>query len=890
MKMESPHAPAPNRLEATVPKAFGMREKIIAMAGWTVALTLLWLWSWHEVESQTVDLARAHARALVEKDVLYRRWNAGHGGVYVPMTRETPPDPDLEVPEKNVETTSGLRLTLVNPAFMNRQVHALRSPSGTLSRLTSLPLLRPENVPDPWEERGLEVLERGALETGAVQEVNGQAVYRYMATVMTESIGPRPQESHRDDGPVAISITVPFEPYLKAQKEQKVRQGMLFGLVWLLGVAGMVVGFHLLRARERALADHQRELQHKNLFLHTVLDSIQDGISVLNRDLSVRLTNKVMEKWYATRLPLAGRKCHEVYHLREKPCDPCPSRRALTSGKPEVELVPGPSNGHVKWLELHAYPLKNPETGDTEGIVEFVRDVTERMEAQEALRRIHAAVEQAQNFIVITDAHGGIVYVNPYFEKYTGYSLDQVRGALPLVFQSLADGERVFREEVLPELHKGMVWSKTMHAFIQDGSKVHVDLTASPVLDDAGRLVNIVFVARDVTREKQLESQLFQAQKMESVGQLAGGIAHDFNNLLQIINGYADMALNRLEAPHPVHRYLQRIREAGERAASLVQQLLAFSRRQVMDPKPLDLNGLIEDLLTMLTRLLGEHIVIRFEPEPSLDLIYGDKTMLEQVVINLCVNARDAMPEGGDLVLETHDVTVDEAFCKKHPWAKPGRYALMSVSDTGHGMDAATIQRIFDPFFTTKEMGRGTGLGLATVYGVVKQHQGMIHVYSEPGMGSTFKIYLPLAPAEVSTGAKKDRPQSAVQGGREVILVAEDNREVLEFVSETLRNFGYTVVEAHNGAEVVAIMEKDPRIQLVILDVVMPEMSGWEAYTALKAMRPEVPVLFMSGYTENVVHTNFVAKSGCRLIQKPFTPEKLLHEIQKILQEKSGHP
>jgi PAS domain S-box-containing protein len=638
------------------------------------------------------------------------------------------------------------------------------------------------------------------------------------------------------------------------------------------------------------LADHQRELQHKNLFLHTVLDSIQDGISVLNRDLSVRLTNKVMEKWYATRLPFAGKKCHEVYHLREKPCDPCPSRRALTSGKPEVELVPGPSNGHVKWLELHAYPLKNPETGDTEGIVEFVRDVTERMEAQEALRRIHAAVEQAQNFIVITDAHGGIVYVNPYFEKYTGYSLDQVRGALPLVFQSLADGERVFREEVLPELHKGMVWSKTMHAFIQDGSKVHVDLTASPVLDDAGRLVNIVFVARDVTREKQLESQLFQAQKMESVGQLAGGIAHDFNNLLQIINGYADMALNRLEAPHPVHRYLQRIREAGERAASLVQQLLAFSRRQVMDPKPLDLNGLIEDLLTMLTRLLGEHIVIRFEPEPSLDLIYGDKTMLEQVVINLCVNARDAMPEGGDLVLETHDVTVDEAFCKKHPWAKPGRYALMSVSDTGHGMDAATIQRIFDPFFTTKEMGRGTGLGLATVYGVVKQHQGMIHVYSEPGMGSTFKIYLPLAPGEVSTGAKKDRPQSAVQGGREVILVAEDNREVLEFISETLRNFGYTVVEAHTGAEVVAIMEKDPGIQLVILDVVMPEMSGWEAYTALKAMRPEVPVLFMSGYTENVVHTNFVVKSGCRLIQKPFTPEKLLHEIQKILQEKSGHP
>jgi PAS domain S-box-containing protein len=855
-------------------------------AGWTVSLLLLLMWSWKLVESNTVELARVQARALFQKDLDYRKWNAGHGGVYVPITEKTQPNLYLHVPEKNVETTSGRKLTLMNPAYMNRQVYeGGSSQGGATSRLTSLRPIRPDNAPDAWERKALEAFEKGVPEMGAVQEVNGRRVYRYMAPFLVEEECLQCHEGQGyqvGDVRGGISVTVPMESYLEAERGQKTHQAILFAAVWFLGMAGMSGAFYSIKIREKSLAQYQQELRSRNHFLQTVLDSIQDGISVLDRDLTIRMTNRVMEEWYEDALPLAGKKCHEAYHGRQAPCDPCPVRRALETGSPAEDLVPGPSGTPIQWLELHAYPLKDPETGEVQGVVEFVRDVTRRIETEEELRRIGAAVRQAQNFIVITDAEGRILYANPYFEKYTGFTLDQVRGKLPLVLQSIPDGERVLREEILPRLREGRVWTRRMHAFIRDGSQVHVDLTASPVLDNQGRLMNIVFVARDVTREKQLESQLVQAQKMESVGQLAGGVAHDFNNLLQVMNGYTELLLARMDPSDPLRTCLEKIRESGERAASLIQQLLAFSRRQVLQPQVLDLNRLIENLLKMLGRVLGEHIAIRFLPGDPLDFVYADRTMVEQVILNLSVNARDAMPEGGELVMETGNVLVDEAFCKKHPWAKPGRYVLLSVSDTGHGMTPETLERIFDPFFTTKELGRGTGLGLSTVYGIVKQHDGMIHVYSEPGLGTTFKVYLPKAPEDAYCEVE-ERPAQPVEGGDEVILVAEDSDEVRRLVSETLREFGYTVVEAGNGREVLSALKSHPGIQLVILDVVMPEKSGWQAYQELQRIRPDMPVLFMSGYSENVVHADFVLKSGCRLIQKPFPPSTLLAEVRKAL-------
>ena len=463
-------------------RTFGRWEMFVFFAGWTISLALLLFWSWQRVESNMLQMARIHARALFEKDVTYREWNTEHGGVYAPVTEKTQPNPYLHVPEKNIETPSGRKLTLVNPAYMTRQVHEMgQSRSGITSRLTSLHPIRPENAPDPWEKKALEALGKGSTEVGVVAKVGGRDVYRYMAPLFTEKECLRCHEAQgykEGDLRGGISITLPLEPYLALQRTQKIKEVMLVGLIWFLGVMGMGGAFHSIRNREKALRKYQMELRSRSHFLQTVLDSTRDGISVLDQDLRIRMVNKVMEEWYASSVPLLGKKCHEAYHGKDHPCSPCPTRRALQSGHREQDIVRGFPGSAQKWLELHAYPLNDPESGAILGVVEFVRDVTERVEAEQELRRIKTAVEHAQNFIVITDARGGIFYANPYFEKYTGFTLDEIRGKLPLILQALPDGERVFREELLPVLKKGEVWAQRTHAFIRDGSKVYVDVTA----------------------------------------------------------------------------------------------------------------------------------------------------------------------------------------------------------------------------------------------------------------------------------------------------------------------------------------------------------------------------------------------------------------------------
>lgn len=386
---------------------------------------------------------------------------------------------------------------------------------------------------------------------------------------------------------------------------------------------------------------------------------------------------------------------------------------------------------------------------------------------------------------------------------------------------------------------------------------------------------------RKVENEK-LQKQFFLSQKMEAIGTLTSGIAHDFNNMLNVILGYTQLIMEEADKNSPQYRHFQQIYNAGQSAADLTGQLLAFSRRQVIDPKIVNPNNIITNLEKMLKRLLGADIALQISLAKDLSPVMADKGQMGQVIMNLCVNARDAMPEGGQLIIETMNTQLDETYRISHPWAGPGSYAMISITDTGMGMDEETQARIFEPFFTTKELGKGTGLGLAVVYGIVKQHNGLIHVYSQKGHGTTFKIYLPAfsGQAEAITTPKL----AELRGGNETILLAEDNDMLREMAETILKKFGYTILTAKNGDEAVQIFNANSdKISLAILDIVMPVCGGEEAYARMSAIKPGLKVLFVTGYSAGTHHTDFISKERHPFLQKPFSQEDLARKVREAL-------
>ena len=511
-----------------------------------------------------------------------------------------------------------------------------------------------------------------------------------------------------------------------------------------------------------------------------------------------------------------------------------------------------------------------------------IRDITEHKRVEAHLERLATAVEQAAESIVITDTDGAIQYVNPAFERASGYSRDEVRGQHPR-FLKMGVPDEEFYQGVWKTITSGQVWTGRFTNKRKDGSFFEEEATISPVRERSGKIVNFVAVKRDVTKEIELEKQLLHAQKMEAVGRLAGGVAHDFNNLLTAIIGYGQLVQGRLGADHPLRPEVKEILDAGHRAAELTSQLLAFSRRQTLIPRNINLNDTIANLMKMLQRIIGEDVDVRFRASPELYLVFADAGQIDQVMMNLAVNARDAMPGGGRLVIETRNVTVDEAYCREHLWARPGNYAQISVSDTGLGMDAETQRRIFEPFFTTKEIGKGTGLGLAVVYGIINQHGGFIHLYSEPGHGTTIKVYLK---AEAAT-AQDEAPmlQTPVRGGSETILVAEDEGTLREVARTVLGSLGYRVLLANDGEEaLVAYAAAMNEIDLVILDLIMPRMGGREAYERICALGgSECPVIFMTGYAPEILKDDLGELGSAELIQKPYEVEELRRKVREVL-------
>jgi CheY-like chemotaxis protein len=418
----------------------------------------------------------------------------------------------------------------------------------------------------------------------------------------------------------------------------------------------------------------------------------------------------------------------------------------------------------------------------------------------------------------------------------------------------------------------------------KDGNARDMEVHCYPIFDSEGNIPRVIEYSLDITERKRLEKQFLASQKMESIGRLAGGVAHDFSNIMSAVLGYSEMAMMEVPDTHPAHEYLKIIQDAGEKAATLTRQLLAFSSKQMLQMKQVNLKNIIEDMSKMLDRIIGEDIVLGFKTNPEVKRVMADQGQVEQILMNLALNARDAMPGGGSLTIETDNVTIDEG---PNTEFKPGQYVMLAVSDTGEGITKELQEKIFEPFFTTKKQGKGTGLGLATVYGIVKQHKGHIFVYSEPDIGTTFKIYLP-----IETDIKEEPPEKAYEGmprGTETVLVVDDEPSIRRLIAFALRPLGYNVLEASTGKEALDISNAtDENIDLLLTDIIMPGISGTELSDALRKQRPGIKTIFMSGYTGNTILENEIMDTGTSFIQKPLRPSMVTNRIREVLDQKEG--
>ncbi|MEE4243138.1 MAG: PAS domain S-box protein, partial [Desulfopila sp.] len=504
----------------------------------------------------------------------------------------------------------------------------------------------------------------------------------------------------------------------------------------------------------------EEALRRNEEFLANVMRSIQDGICVLNPDLTIRYTNPMMEKWYGERVPLLGQKCHHRYYQKEEPCSPCPALRCLKSREMERDIVRGSGGNCPEQLELCCYPMFDLETNEITGVIEFVHDISERT---------------------------------------------------------------------------------------------------------------------------QLEEQLRQAQKMESVGRLAGGVAHDFNNMLSVIQGHSELALDGMVQSDPVRLHLEEIYEAARRSSEITRQLLAFARKQTIEPRVLDFNETVSSLLTMLRRLIGEDVDLIWRSARGTWRVMMDPTQVDQVLANLCVNARDAIDGVGRITIETSMVHLGESHYVDSPDSLPGDYVVLAVSDDGCGMDKKITSQLFEPFFTTKAIGKGTGLGLATVYGIVRQNNGFITVHSEPGQGTTFKVYLPRYNGVVS----EKLPEESVEvprGKGETILIVEDETAILDFSQTMLERLDYLVLVASTPSQAMRIAEEySGKIDMLVTDVVMPEMNGRDLAEYLTTQYPSLKKLFMSGYTADVIAHHGVLEEGVQFLEKPFSAKDFAVKVRQVL-------
>lgn len=627
----------------------------------------------------------------------------------------------------------------------------------------------------------------------------------------------------------------------------------------------------------------QEILAQKKLF-ETMFNAITDAIVITDTDHRIQLSNKGLETTFGYKpKELIGQTTEVLY---------ASSNNYNASGKAVFDGESTPTTDlYTTWYKDKYGRIFPAETFGTKlydnndiwiGNLGVMRDITERKQAEADLERLKVAIEQAGEVVVITDTEGVIQYTNPAFERTTGYTLEEAHLQNPRILKSGLQDEP-FYKNLWDTIASGQTWSGRMVNKSKDGSLYTEEATISPVVNTDGQITNYVAIKHDITEQLKLEAQYTQAQKMESVGRLTGGVAHDFNNILAVILGYTEMALEQVSPTERLHSDLEKIYDAANRSADIVRQLLAFSRKQTIAPKVLDLNETVAGMLNMLRRLIGEDIDLTWTPKANLALIKIDPSQVDQILANLCVNARDAIDGVGKITIETNTVKLDQEYCNDNLGFKPGEYVKLSLSDDGCGIEKEVAAKIFEPFFTTKGLN-GTGLGLSTVYGIVKQNNGFINIYSEPGEGTTFKIYLPIQNDE--TAWKADTQQESPETSRgETLLLVEDDVTILEMSVTLLERMNYRVLTANSPAEALRIAEEyTGKIDLLVTDVIMPEMNGKALSHRLLELLPGLKVMYMSGYTANVIAHHGILDEGIHFLQKPFSKRELSKKIREVLE------
>lgn len=629
----------------------------------------------------------------------------------------------------------------------------------------------------------------------------------------------------------------------------------------------------------------QEEIEVRERELKTFLDTLPGYAFFKNARSAYVLANRLYCEWVGcTPDQIRGKTDHDLFpekvadRAREEDDRIFATGESLDVGEMRVRR-----GDRMLTISTRKVPVKN-EKGRVVGVIGLGIDITQRKKAEAERERLVTAIDQLAEAIIITDTEGMIRYVNPAFETITGFKREETIGRTPAMLRS-GKHDGAFYENLWETLWRGEIWQGNLVNRRKDGSLYEEEATIAPVRDGSGSITNYVAVKRDVTAQNELERQLQQAQRMETVGQLAGGVAHDFNNLLTMINGHCEFLMNGFEPDDPLCRDVEGIRKASKQAQRLTRQLLTFGRRQYVEPKCIDLGTLIQDMKKMITRLVGESIELKVDISEKLSGIEADPGQMEQLIVNLAINARDAMEEGGVMTFEAVDVQLDSRFAMSQIDVTPGSYVRLAVSDTGCGMDDDVRRHIYEPFFTTKESGKGTGLGLATVYGIVKQSGGHIQCSSEPGKGTTFMIHFPRAEKPVERRPGSDPKEASVEG-TETVLVVDDDRRIQNLIQRALVERGYSVIVAANGMMALDRLENaGESIDLLLTDVVMPGMNGAELARQVRDIRPEMKVLFMSGYAGKALVHELMEKGETVFIRKPFLLESLCMRIRSVLDE-----
>jgi PAS domain S-box-containing protein len=969
---------------------------ILLLSSWTILIIGLCGWNCWQSYKSVMQIVRSSARDTFSRDLVYRRWASNKGGVYAPMDNETPPNPYLsDFSDRDITTPSGKKLTLMNPAYMIRQVHELgKSQYSLRGHITSLDPIRPENAADSWEKNALMTFQKGVKEVSSIETLDKEPYFRLMRPIITEKPCLKCHEKQGykvGDIRGGLSISVPWLPSHKLLIEHLKTIVIGYSGILIAGLLLIHTGYKKLNHHLLKRTQAENKLRVSEIYYKTLINSTPDIIIKFNRLLKHTFVNPPIISLYGKNPEECIGKTHRELGFTEVQSAFWEYNiESVFEHFEPIEVIQQFNYIEVeKIFNIRLIPVFN------EGYDDFVlciaRDISEQIQLEENYKLMFMSMLNgfAEHEIICDEDNNPIDYrfitVNPAFERKMGLRAKEIVGkTVKEIFPKTErvwierygtvalTGEPVHFEDYFHQLGKffevtayqtkpyyfaciikditerksykmeiqkktalnqilldslpcivmlskvethevvstnaagnkaGIIigekcfktWRKRDNPcswclaskVIETGKPQHLEIEVDKVIWDTHWYpINdeiYLHYCFDITEKKRLEEKTLQTSKLEVVGQLAGGVAHDLNNMLTPILGYSELLITKLDKGDPLREIVSNIINSADRARKLVQQLLTFARKQTIEMKTLDINTLIINCIEMLRGTLRENVIIKTNLAPKINSISGDECQIEQILLNLAVNAQDAMPDGGTLVIETENVIIDYEDIIDHPNLQTGSYALIKISDTGSGMDSETRQKIFEPFFTTKDIGKGTGLGLAMVYGIIKKHKGYIDVQSEPGIGTTFSLYFP----KVYEQYKFDSFESTIlksNNGKETLLVVEDQDDVRNLLNTILTENGYSVISACDGETAVKMAESyDDNINLLLTDVVMTGMNGHSTYERIMQKNLHIKVLFMSGYDKEVVSHQGVIDEGINFIQKPFSLDDLTRKIREVL-------